>query len=101
MILFSMLDGVIDLADEIVAARGFGVPSTYREIFVLLARNGCITKDMLGRYVGPHVYRNHLAHEYGEITAEDLLRILQMTDEIRSFVDQMKNLVREGSARRS
>jgi len=36
MVLFSLLDAMIDLADEIVAARDLGMPSTYREIFAML-----------------------------------------------------------------
>ncbi len=38
MILFTLINRVIDLGDEIVTSRNLGVPGTYREIFNLLER---------------------------------------------------------------
>jgi hypothetical protein len=35
MILFALLNRTIDLGNEVILARGFPVPSTYREILVV------------------------------------------------------------------
>ena len=92
MLLCSLLNAVIDLAEEIVVAEDLGAPVTYREIFFLLARNGIIDRQLFDRMSALVSYRNRLAHEYGEITAEDMFRVLSMVDEIRTFVHHMQEL---------
>ncbi|HOW34536.1 MAG TPA: DUF86 domain-containing protein [Methanoregulaceae archaeon] len=94
MVLFSLLDATIDLADEIVAARDLGMPSTYREIFAMLYRGTIIEKDLFDAMSVLVSYRNRLAHEYGQITPADLLKILAMTGDIRRFTVTAKALVR-------
>lgn len=42
MILFSLLNRVFDLGSEVALSHNMGIPSTYREIFVLLQKNGFI-----------------------------------------------------------
>ena len=95
MVLFSLLNAVIDLAEEVVLKGDLGTPSTYREIFFLLERNGIIDSHMnetMSRLVS---YRNRLAREYGEITPDDLLMVLTMQHEITAFVNMVKGLVDE------
>jgi len=73
----------LDLAMEIVAKRGLGVPETYREAFVRLAQAGVITaaqSSILQGWVG---LRNVLAHLY---TAVDLDRVyVAMTEDKRDL----------------
>ena len=38
MILFSLLNRVFDLGSEVAIAHNLGIPSTYREIFVLMRK---------------------------------------------------------------
>jgi len=44
MILFSLLNRVFDPGSEVAIAHNFGIPSTYREIFVLMRKNELIKK---------------------------------------------------------
>ena len=46
MALFSALNRTIDLGSEIVMANNLGIPSTYRDIFKLLSKNGFIDKTL-------------------------------------------------------
>ena len=59
----------LDLAMEIVAKRGLGVPETYRDAFVRLAQAGLITPSQSLALQGWMGLRNVLAHMY---TAVDL-----------------------------
>ena len=68
MILFSLLNRVFDLGSEIVIAHNLGIPSTYREIFVLLRKNKCMDTDLATSMIGLVTYRNLLSHEYHGIT---------------------------------
>jgi len=49
MVMFSITNRVIDLADEVVTANNLGMPSTYREIFSMLAKNGYIDTALMER----------------------------------------------------
>lgn len=62
----------LDLAMELVAKRGLGVPETYREAFVRLAQSGLLTPEQAAALQGWAGLRNVLAHMY---TALDLDRI--------------------------
>jgi uncharacterized protein YutE (UPF0331/DUF86 family) len=44
MILFSLLNRVFDLGSEVAIAHNLGIPSKYREIFVLMRKNELIKK---------------------------------------------------------
>jgi uncharacterized protein YutE (UPF0331/DUF86 family) len=62
----------VDLALEIVAQRGLGVPESYREAFVRLAQDGLLTAAQSTALQGWVGLRNVLAHLY---TAVDLDRL--------------------------
>lgn len=76
----------LDLAMEVVAKRGLGVPETYREAFVRLAQAGVLSVEQSTALQGWAGLRNVLAHMY---TALDLDRVYEaMTknkDELRVF----------------
>ncbi|MDD1709236.1 MAG: DUF86 domain-containing protein [Methanoregulaceae archaeon] len=85
---------MIDLADEVVAAYDLGMPSSYREIFTMLYRRNLIEKDLFDAMAVLVSYRNGLAHEYGQITPADLLKILAMTEDITRFRGKVKDTIR-------
>jgi uncharacterized protein YutE (UPF0331/DUF86 family) len=68
MIRFSLLNWVFDLGSEVAIAHNLGIPSTYREIFVLMRKNELIENDLAHRMVGLVTFRNLLSHEYHGIT---------------------------------
>ena len=45
MLLFSIINRAIDLADEVVITNRLGMPSSYTEIFSLLSRKGFIDHE--------------------------------------------------------
>jgi uncharacterized protein YutE (UPF0331/DUF86 family) len=52
MILFSLLNRVFDLGSEVAIAHNLGIPSMYREIFVLMRKNELIENDLAHRMIG-------------------------------------------------
>ena len=94
MALFSVLNRTIDLGSEIVMANNLGIPSTYRDIFKLLSKNGFIDKVLekeLSRLV---FYRNLLSHEYYDLTDKDIFDVLRRIGVIKQFVEKIKRLLR-------
>ena len=94
MALFSALNRTIDLVSEIVMANDLGIPTTYRDIFKLLSKNGFIDKTLekeLSRLV---FYRNLLSHEYYDLTDKDIFDLLGRIVVIKQFVEKIKELLR-------
>ena len=93
MVLFSLLNRVFDLGSEMAIAHNLGIPGTYREIFVLLRKNGIIENDLAHEMIGLVTYRNLLSHEYHGITEETLFNLTKKIASIRQFVDIMKDMI--------
>lgn len=97
MILFSIINRAIDLGDEIVAALNIGIPSTYRDIFFLLRKNDYISVEMFNELNTLIYDRNLLSHEYQDFDEMDIFDIMQRVNVVNSFVDKVKELVKNGS----
>jgi len=95
MILFTLINRVIDLGDEIVTSRNLGVPGTYREIFNLLERGRVIDKELASDLSNLVYQRNILAHEYYNLTEKDVFRTYCRVHVIRKFVERVKENIKD------
>ena len=93
MVLFSLLNRVFDLGSEMAIAHNLGIPDTYREIFVLLRKNGIIENDLAHEMIGLVTFRNLLSHEYHGISEETLFNLTQKIASIRQFAGIMKDMI--------
>ncbi|WP_067052210.1 type VII toxin-antitoxin system HepT family RNase toxin [Methanofollis ethanolicus] len=64
MVLFSLLNRVIDLGSEMAMGANLGTPATYRDIFRMLEKGGIIDGGMNRSLSSLVYYRNLLSHEY-------------------------------------
>jgi uncharacterized protein YutE (UPF0331/DUF86 family) len=90
MVLFSLVNRIIDLAQEIVISRKLGMPGSYREIFGILAERGIIDPkmfDLMKRYVA---LRNRLSHEYQRINGKELFNGIRDAGALRDVVSRLK-----------
>jgi uncharacterized protein YutE (UPF0331/DUF86 family) len=71
-----------------------GIPSTYREIFTLLRKNGFISDNLSRDMIGLVAYRHLLSHEYHGIDEEKLFILTTKIETIREFVDLMLKRIR-------
>jgi uncharacterized protein YutE (UPF0331/DUF86 family) len=95
MLLFSILSRTIDLGNEIVMANNLGMPSSYKDIFRLLAKNGFIEQELEKRLSNLVFYRNLLSHEYYELTEEDVFDIFKRINIVKQFLEKSKDTVKE------
>ena len=95
MILFSLLNRVFDLGSEMAIAHNLGIPGTYREIFVMLRKNGIIENDLAHEMIGLVTFRNLLSHEYHGISEETLFNLTKKIVSIRQFVGIMKDKIQQ------
>lgn len=76
----------LDLAMEVVAKRGLGVPETYREAFARLAQDGVLTAEQSAALQAWAGLRNVLAHMYTELDLDRLYAALgEDKDVLRQF----------------
>jgi len=93
MAIFAGINRTIDLGDEIISAKNFDTPGTYKDIFYVLWSNKIIDKDLKKKLDFLIENRNALSHEYSNFTHENLYSLVQETNSIKRFVKIVKNLV--------
>jgi len=100
MLLFSIINRAIDLADEVVITNRLGMPSSYSEVFSLLERKRFIDRELGDQMASLVFYRNMIAHQYDDLTDDDLYSLFERLGTITRFVERMKEIIREGPPRR-
>ena len=96
MLLFTIINRALDLADEVILTNRLGMPQSYKEIFDILRRRGFIDRKLADEMARIVFYRNMIAHQYDDLTDDDLWSLFCRLGTILSFVDRMKDIIREG-----
>jgi uncharacterized protein YutE (UPF0331/DUF86 family) len=94
MVLFSIINRSIDIANEFVSGSGIPIPGTYKDAFGLLEKHNVISKsnaENMGELVK---YRNIIAHEYYELNAEKLWKIKNACQEAKIFIEEIKKYLK-------
>ncbi|RME19645.1 MAG: DUF86 domain-containing protein [Deltaproteobacteria bacterium] len=87
-------EACIDLANHLIADRGWPAPGSYRESFSTLAERGVIDEELSERMERWASLRNVLVHMYMDIDHEILFEILKNDlDQIEKFARQMAEFV--------
>lgn len=72
--IFLLIQGAVDLATHLVAARGLAVPASQREVFEALARAGLLSTETADAMAQVASLRNRIAHSYGELDPVRMVR---------------------------
>ncbi len=97
MVLFSLLNRILDLGSEMAIANDLGIPTTYRDIFVILQKNGIIDEDCAKEMSRLVTYRNLLSHEYQQITREQVFELTRKAGTIKKFALLIQEKIRDQS----
>ncbi len=85
--LYLAVQAAIDLAEAVVASKGFRKPTTQRECFDILQEENVISLEMAERLVKMVGFRNVLAHDYEKINYDIVFDVLQnRLKDIEEFV---------------
>jgi len=90
MVLFTMLNLIFELGEEILVMDNAGIPHSYRDIFSRLFTIGAITEAMKCDLTNLVYYRNRLVHQYTGMDTSDLVAISEKMEVICDFVKIMK-----------
>jgi uncharacterized protein YutE (UPF0331/DUF86 family) len=82
----------VDLAYQLIADRGWSVPATNREAFVVLRREGVLSEELAARMGEWAGLRNLLVHLYLTVDSQRLYEIL--TTELEQLEDFARAVTR-------
>jgi uncharacterized protein YutE (UPF0331/DUF86 family) len=72
-----MIETCLDVANHLVADRGFRVPVSYADVFKVLGENKVLSRALGGRMEKMARFRNVLVHQYEGIEAEIIVGLLK------------------------
>jgi uncharacterized protein YutE (UPF0331/DUF86 family) len=89
----------IDLANHLIKIHKMGIPTSSRESFDLLERQGVIPNDLAARLRKMIGFRNTAVHQYQQLNIDIVIEIIQsglddlvaFTDAIMGFVDNTES----------
>lgn len=94
--LFIIINCMIDIVNHIVADDGLGEVDSLSDGFCILADHGYWTKHQLVIFTRMVAFRNMIAHQYADISADVVYDILQhKLEDIGTFKRQITNKLTE------
>ena len=91
MIIFSILNRIIDLGNEIISSERVGAPNSYKDIMPLISKAGYINKmqaDELNKLIEE---RNKMAHFYYEMNEKVLFSLVKKIN----LIDPLINIIKK------
>jgi len=90
MVLFSLINKTIELAEEVVKSENLGMPLKYRDLFEMLRNKKVISKEMEESLSNLVILRNVLAHRYEKIDKRRIILAIKKSQEIKKFIEIIK-----------
>ncbi|MEM7821823.1 MAG: HepT-like ribonuclease domain-containing protein [Candidatus Aenigmatarchaeota archaeon] len=87
---FQAVNALIEIGEILVTKNKIGFPSTYREIFELLFKEGFLTEEEFESAKRLVYLRNLISHEYYRISESELLEMVELLEKIKEFVERIK-----------
>ena len=94
MLIFTILNRLIDLGGEIISAEKLGAPNTYQDIMEILAKGNIINKKQADEINNLIRKRNIFAHFYEDITEKDLYKTIKDLISVEGFLTTIKKRIK-------
>ena len=94
MLIFAILNRIIDLGGEIISAENLGAPNNYQDIMKILSKANVINKDQADKMNKLVSKRNVFAHFYEDISEKELFKTIKEINSVEDFVKTIKKRVR-------
>ena len=93
MVVFAVLNRLIDLGNEIISSENLGAPNTYQDIMPILAKAGIINKEQAEKLNKLIRKRNVLAHFYDDIEEKELFKTTKEIPEDLKFIEAVRKRI--------
>ncbi len=90
MLIFSIVNSYIDLANEIISSNSLGYPSTYSDMFDLLQQRNIINESESKAFKRLVNIRNAIAHRYFSITQLDIMNAISDLKKVKKLISIFK-----------
>ncbi|MBS3081751.1 DUF86 domain-containing protein [Candidatus Pacearchaeota archaeon] len=94
MVIFAILNRLLDLGNEIISAEELGAPEAYDRTMSILAKANVINNEKADSLNKLIARRNVLAHFYEDITEKDLFAVFKELYQIEDFIKTIKKRVK-------
>ena len=88
--LLESIEACVDIANHIIAVKGFRRPTDYKDVFKILQENKIISKELYVKLEEMAKFRNLLVHRYAEIETQKIFKIIK--DDVRD-VKEFVNMI--------
>ncbi len=85
--LYLAIQQVLDVGSHIVAAEGWGLPGSYREVIEKLGDHGVLPREFARQLAPMAGFRNILQHDYVELDLVELDRNARRFDDFSRFAE--------------
>jgi len=90
------IEVLLDIGSAIISSMGWGVPSSYREIAILLFKNNVLDKDLSDKLASLSGLRNIIVHLYSMVDHELLYKHAKaLLDDSRQILMRMLKYMEE------
>lgn len=92
--LYLVAQSVIDLAEAVIALKGFRKPTTMSENFYILEEQNVIKPALGEKMIGLVGFRNVIAHDYEKVNYDIVFDVLQnRLNDIEEFISAVKKFL--------
>lgn len=95
MLIFSILNRMSDIGEEIMIKEQLGMPNRYVDIMPLLAKAGVINGKQAESLNKMMKKRNVLAHFYGDITPNEVFTLVEQIPSVEQFLKSIKKRIQQ------
>lgn len=86
------VEAMLDIANHIIARHSFEIPKKNADSFIILCKNGILSREMQATYVAMARFRNRIVHMYDDVDNREVFRILQ--ERLNDYYSFIRDIVR-------
>jgi len=91
-----MIEVCVDIAEHIIADRGYRIPTSYADTFRVLSEKDILSKELFNKLEKMARFRNIVVHNYDRIIGEIVIDILKRNlNDFLSYRDAIINLLKD------
>ncbi len=90
MLIFSIMNRIIDISNEVLIGSSLQVPGTYKDSFEILANAKIISYPTSEKMINLAKFRNIIAHEYYRLSNEELYSLKKKIFDVEKFLEEIR-----------
>ena len=93
MVIFGIINRMIDLAEEILVKNNISMPAAYSDCFPALKKAGLVGEELSNKLEALAKERGLFAHHYYDVNVKKVLKLSKEIYVVKEFVERVKKIV--------